>query len=236
MVFKFNFTELTKSHLPNCYISALWWIEPADTVPLFFRVPGLIEKTSGSSCDLEHLCALLVDQPIRKILLCFVSLWCGFCFYTFGWLWWKLWEDFFCIPEALSLQQRGAPLLSTLRYIALSNQTVSDAPQRWPPQKTKQKILSLCLFRVSRIGAWLVQVADRRLSAVVLREVECVQVERLITRHLRPFSTSPFTMQPATSGVLANQKWAGSSGATAATVPVMAAHLAGSARPAVCLF
>lgn len=55
--------------------------------------------------------------------------------------------------------------------------------------RPKKKILSLCLFRVSRIGAWLVQVADRRLSAVVLREVECVQVERLITRHLRPFST-----------------------------------------------
>lgn len=118
----------------------------------------------------------------------------------------------------------------TLHCLIRRSQTLRSGDR--PPKK----ILSLCLFRVSRIGAWLVQVADRRLSAVVLREVECVQVERLITRHLRPFSTSPFTMQPATSGVLANQKWAGSSGATAATVPVMAAHLAGSARPAVCLF
>lgn len=46
-------------------------------------------------------------------------------------------------------------------------------------------------------------------------------------------------MQPATSVALANQKWTGSSAvaaAAAAVAPVMAAHLAGSARPAVCLF
>lgn len=72
----------------------------------------------------------------------------------------------------------------------------------------------------------------------MLREVECEQVEGLITQHLRPFFTPPFTMQPATSVVLANQKRSRSSGVAAmaaAVAPVMAAHLAGSACPAVCL-
>lgn len=103
------------------------------------------------------------------------------------------------------------------------------------PKKTP----SWCLFRVSHIGAWLVQVAGgggcQRLCCV--REVECVQVERLITQHLKPFFTSPFTTQPVTFGVPANQKWAGSSEAMVeAAAPVMAAHLAGSTCPAVCLF
>lgn len=73
----------------------------------------------------------------------------------------------------------------------------------------------------------------------MLCEVECEQVERLITQHLRPFFTPPFTMPPATSVALANQKWTGCSGVAAmvaaAVAPVMAAHLAGSASPAVCL-
>lgn len=65
------------------------------------------------------------------------------------------------------------------------------------------------------------------------RDVECEQVERLITQHLRPFFPSPFTMQPATAGAPANQKWAGSSrvpAAAAAVASVMAAPLAES-RP-----
>lgn len=64
---------------------------------------------------------------------------------------------FFFIPQALSLQQRGAPLLSTLRYIALSNQTVSDAPQRWPPpQKNPVFVFVPCLphWRMIGAGCW----------------------------------------------------------------------------------
>lgn len=66
--------------------------------------------------------------------------------------------------------------------------------------------LSLYSLSVSHFRAWLVQVADRRLSVAVVPEVEYVQVKRLITQHLRPFFASPFMLQPIISKTLANQK------------------------------
>lgn len=108
----------------------------------------------------------------------------------------------------------------------------SYAPQRRP--SSKKNHLFLCLFCVSRIAAWFVQVADRRLSAVVLREVEYEQVEWLITQHLRPFF--PPTIHDVASHVCGARQskvdwklWSGVMVA-AAVVLVMAAHLAGSAN------
>lgn len=66
--------------------------------------------------------------------------------------------------------------------------------------------LSLYSLSVSHFRAWLAQVADRRLSVVVVPEVEYVQAKRLITQHLRPFFASPFMLQPIISKTLANQK------------------------------
>lgn len=71
--------------------------------------------------------------------------------------------------------------------------------------------LSLYSLSVSQIRAWLVQVADRRLSVIVMSEVENVLVKRLITQHLRPFFASSFILQPIMSKTLTNQMWVGSS-------------------------
>lgn len=98
------------------------------------------------------------------------------------------------------------PSLSTLRHCALSHQTVSGAAQGWQPKHC------LCIPSLSpRWEPWLVQVADRRLSLIVMSEVEYVLVKRLITQHLRPFFASSLILQPIMSKTLTNQMWAGSS-------------------------
>lgn len=103
-----------------------------------------------------------------------------------------------------------------VRYVALSNQTFRSGDR--PSTKIPGKKITVFVCSVSPALScdWC-----KRLSAVVLCEVECEQVERLITQHLGPFFHSPFIMQPIMSVALANQKWAGSS--RVAVAPVMVA-------------
>lgn len=114
-------------------------------------------------------------------------------------------EDIFFPSSHISIATvRGPFIVNTAIQCIVSSDTL-----RCTTVVTAQA-LSLYSLSVSQIRAWFAQVADRRLSVVVMSEVEYAQVKRLITQHLRPFFASPFILEPIMSKTLANQTWAGS--------------------------
>lgn len=150
---------------------------------------------------------LKVNQPVRKVLSC-LSCFCLSLTHAF-WLcvlFTHLDDDgdspevffFFCSIAIATV--RGSLIVNTEIQSIVSSDSL-----RCTIVVTAQT-LSLYSLSVSHFRAWLVQVAGRRLSVVVVPEVEYVQVKRLITQHLRPFFASPFMLQPIISKTLANQK------------------------------